>query len=1115
MTRWIAIWMSLLCAASASAAAHASAVELAEGWHNLEGVWLFRIDPDETGEAAGWAAPAYDDAAWRTLNAPGYWEPQGVTDPRPGQAPKPKGRLPWTDYDGVAWYRRHVVVPAAWAGQDLELGLGSVDDEDRTYVNGQLVGETGPDVAQAVAVRRRYTVPAATVRFGAENVLALRVKDGGGPGGLMGPLLYLLPKEKANAMATLPDSDRPLAERFVAPPAESRILKIVHGLPDTPADQDALVRDLVARGFGGMATNVRFENYLEDDEKWASFVHCMHRAKDAGMALWLYDELGYPSGTAGGITLRDHPEWEARGLLIADTLASGGAVALDVPPGTLVRAAAFPIADGVIDLDAPVELASHIAGGALAWDAPAGDWHVMIITEDRLYEGTHAAVSLARKFPYINLLMPEPTARFLEVTHARYAEHLGEDLGQWFEATFTDEPSLMSLFMRRQPWRVLPWAPALAAEFEARRGYLLEPGIPALIGDAGARGRAVRYDFWLTVAELVSENYFGQIQTWCREHNTRSGGHLLMEEALLTHVPLYGDLFRCARRVDAPSIDCLTSLPPQVPWFVARLFGSVADLEERAVTMSETSDHAQRYRPAGDTRPVQPVSEDEIRGTCNRLIMNGITTITSYYSFADLSSEQLVRLNEWIGRCCTSLKGGHQVADVAVLYPIESAWPRFAPAHNWTEDSPAAARQVDATYRMALDALYASARDLTIVDAQALIQAEARSGALHHGNLRWRVVVLPCADTLPMAAWQNLAVFWRSGGAIIALSALPANSESAFPSPEVQALATGIFGAADGASIHTNPAGGAGVFLPAGSEMLLPLAVDALIERDVRIPDPAGPIRSTHRRIDGHEVFFLINDSAAPWEGTASLAATGAGEQWDPAAGRMTPLASADAIPLRLGPYGGMLFRFDAPGPVARRHVAEGPLPGLNLSALPDTEPGVGKGEFVQGGLAPESHPARLALPGAPSARAWRAEATLTKGDVDTFLFVTFAYETPVDIANAACLTVDTAVPEGQRTPTPLRIILRDAGGVEYIANTRRALADAGTCRTAAPLTSFERAGWCTAPDRPLDFHAIAAINIGWGGYLGAQGETVTFTLGPPCRGDFEDKTAPSQPSEQ
>lgn len=874
-----------------------------------------------------------------------------------------------------------------------------------------------------------------------------------------------------------------LAERFADPPAEARILKIVHRLPDSPEAQDRLFHSLASQGFGGIVTNVSFADYLQSEEKWTAFVRGVHEAKKVGMALWLYDERGYPSCKAGGLTLRGHPEWQAEGLCISEAISEGGEVELSVPPGELLQAKAFPLKEGQIDLGESVDLSGSVAGGRLLWEAPAGSWHIMGIAKSRLHEGTHAAGNLSDSNPYPNLLMPEPTARFIELTHEQYAKRLGNDLGKWFMATFTDEPSLMSLFMKRQPWRVLPWAPNLGGEFERRRGYALEPLVPALLADAGPKSRAVRYDFWLTVGELVSENYFGQIQRWCRAHNTLSGGHLLLEESLLSHVALYGDFFRCIRRLGAPSIDCLTSIPSDVPWFVARLLSSAAELEGRTVTMSETSDHVQRYRREGDDRPVRVVTEAEIRGTCNRLILNGITTITSYYSFSGLPAEAVVRLNEWIGRCCTMLKGGHQVADIALLYPAESVWPRFEPSRHWTQDCPADAQRIQSIYRFAGNSLFQSRRDFTYVDGQALGEAIVDKGALRHGGLEWRVVVLPCADTLPLRAWQNLAEFWRTGGAVVALSRLPANSEKEFPSPAVQALAGEVFGAAEEPGVWGNEAGGAGVFLPPGSETLLPLVLDSLLDHDVRVNEQDAPVRVTHRRIDGHEVYFLINDSGEPWSGEADFAAQGDGEQWDPATGQKRALPSRAGVTIKLEPYGGMFFRFAKPGRPERKPATKDLLPGLKRSALPPVQPTVGKGKYVDGGV--EQQPDG----------AWKSTARLTKGDVDTHLFVSFPYEPPLDLHGAACLVVDTMVREAQTASTPLRIIVRDTNGAEYIADTDRPLGSPGKVRSFVPLSQFERAGWSQARQPAFDWSAVTAIRVGWGGYLGEQEETIAFTL--------------------
>jgi hypothetical protein len=86
-------------------------------------------------------------------------------------------------------------------------------------------------------------------------------------------------------------------ERFAQPPAEARILKIIHNWPDQAGAQDQLIGRLRTQGFGGVVCNVSFEQYLESEAKWLVFVRAVNEAKKAGLALWLYDERGYPPAT--------------------------------------------------------------------------------------------------------------------------------------------------------------------------------------------------------------------------------------------------------------------------------------------------------------------------------------------------------------------------------------------------------------------------------------------------------------------------------------------------------------------------------------------------------------------------------------------------------------------------------------------------------------------------------------------------------------------------------------------------------------------------------------------------------------------------------------------------
>ncbi len=127
-------------------------------------------DPGNRGEGLGWALPSFDDAgaAWSEMPVPGYWQHHGMK------------------FNGVVWFRRTFVAPADWAGRDLWLELGAIDDFDRTYVNGTVVGEHPRGTPGAFQIPRRYRVPGRLVRPG-ENVIAVRVFDHAGQGGFVGP----------------------------------------------------------------------------------------------------------------------------------------------------------------------------------------------------------------------------------------------------------------------------------------------------------------------------------------------------------------------------------------------------------------------------------------------------------------------------------------------------------------------------------------------------------------------------------------------------------------------------------------------------------------------------------------------------------------------------------------------------------------------------------------------------------------------------------------------------------------------------------------------------------------------------------------------------------------
>lgn len=140
--------------------------------------WFETNDPGSAADAP-WSAPALDTAAWPRMRLPALVESAGL----PG-------------FDGVVWFRREVDLPAAWADQEADLHLGAIDDIDATWVNGRLVG--GHNVYN---VPRVYRLPAGTLKPG-RNVIAVRVLDTGGGGGLWGgaPMRLARPDAPADTL---------------------------------------------------------------------------------------------------------------------------------------------------------------------------------------------------------------------------------------------------------------------------------------------------------------------------------------------------------------------------------------------------------------------------------------------------------------------------------------------------------------------------------------------------------------------------------------------------------------------------------------------------------------------------------------------------------------------------------------------------------------------------------------------------------------------------------------------------------------------------------------------------------------------------------------------------
>jgi len=142
------------------------AAGMAAWWKRIDGL---KVSGGSGGGAAvgrEWMKAEFDAKDWKPMTLPTTFKADGLNT-----------------FDGAVYLRRSVELPAGAAGKEGTISLGPIDDRDEVFVNGVSVGKTIVDGAWNSP--RTYLVPAGVLKAGS-NVVAIRVVDTSGPGGLGG-----------------------------------------------------------------------------------------------------------------------------------------------------------------------------------------------------------------------------------------------------------------------------------------------------------------------------------------------------------------------------------------------------------------------------------------------------------------------------------------------------------------------------------------------------------------------------------------------------------------------------------------------------------------------------------------------------------------------------------------------------------------------------------------------------------------------------------------------------------------------------------------------------------------------------------------------------------------
>ncbi|MCL4177953.1 MAG: hypothetical protein KJ072_09440 [Verrucomicrobia bacterium] len=651
-------------------------------------------------------------------------------------------------------------------------------------------------------------------------------------------------------------------------------------------EQMQLARDRCKYGgFGILPFGRDFAPAYLSEEYFKVYGAALDRAKVLGLTLSLYDEYGFPSGSAGSqnssdtslfaqrwpeLTIKrlDKHEWEIVGPTRFQT---------NLPPGQLQALVAM----NTLTLER-VELSDTVRDGALDWDAPAGDWKVMAFVCDK--DGD----------PICDYLDPEAADRFIEITHQAYYDRFKEHFGTTIDSTFFDEPT-----MYRAQGRT--WTDKFNEKFVARHGFDPRRYYPALWYDIGPETQSARNFLFGFRTELYATGFTRRIQDWCDAHGITATGHQDQEE-VINPVSVSGDLMKCFEHLAIPGIDKIGGDRPAERFY--KVISSAAYNYDRHLVMCET------YGAMGD------LSWDEIYTVAMEQYTKGINILIPHAVWYDVTqvtfkpelswrhpgyAPRLPEFNNYLARLNVMLQTADaHVADIAVLYPIAT----LQGSHHL--DGPLGYYQggvavPEADYVEVGELLSTRiGRDFTylhpeILDAKCAVEGRELMlpNRVHPG--RFAVLVLPGHRTIHWSSLRKIKAFHDRGGCVVATGMLPSKSAEFGHDADVARTVEELFGtAAAGAdsatpfTIRQNDRGGRAIRLLALNAQSLRAALDAArLDYDVNF-EPGRALRYLHKRADSRHLFFFANLNPELRESMVTLRGRHDLEAWDPHTGEVT-----------------------------------------------------------------------------------------------------------------------------------------------------------------------------------------------------------------------------------
>ncbi len=660
---------------------------------------------------------------------------------------------------------------------------------------------------------------------------------------------------------------------FQNPPAQYRTNYLLHRWPENRKDLMDAFRDY---GYRGVVTNVPPDNgFTSNPDNLDSFADILDELDAKGLSYWIYDEVRYPSGRGGGLTLEGHPELAAKGFFMYRRMAYEPVHAkyhLPDEAEKIIWAAKYPVAspnvfDSVVQFDRmePVPFTKDFV------ECDLKEMEILYVFSVKdAYEGSHSTHNIASHQKNINIMDKRAVARFIECVYEPMVKRVPDSFRRALNV-FTDEPGLQVAYIGPEevwPFALAPWVDGLFEAYEAEYGHSILPQLPLLF-EGGSNAYPVRIRFYELVGKLIAEAWSEQLSDWCEAHGCGFSGHYIAEEFVFNHVKHFGNFIKVLCAASYPGIDLLQCYPEDY-WYETPRYAQMA------IRKKGTNGMMVEICPYAGAEIFAEDPLNNMAAVMGMLYMAGCRVTHSYFKadfsgwkdgrLADVMPEGLTNeaetnwFNEYVGRLGLMLDGLHNCCDTYIYYGIEDTQAKTVPEYTgaWNTGDHMVTDSTGLLMRAIMDA----GRDFYMIDRDDLREA-AEKGTIS-GNPIKRIFV-PSMDVIYGESLSILEKLAENGVEVRFLDQAP------------------TFAAEDGSALQTK----------------LPVcdleAVKALVQPDEIFPK-AAENAIIHRAVfkrGGEVLYFLVNRSRT--DGKLLYHGTD-GEIWNPEDGSVTAVAHGEAV---------------------------------------------------------------------------------------------------------------------------------------------------------------------------------------------------------------------------